>query len=236
MIHFYAPLELKFAPDDSAETLAGAFEGYGSVFGNVDSHGDMIMPGAFKGSLAEYAAQNRKISMYIQHGFGDPRPIGVWDSVEEDAKGLYVKGHVLGLDTETGRYHYALMKGGAMQGLSIGFRPVKADYPNEPGKPRRVIKEVKLREVSVVDQPSNPATYVSDIKSFIEEATSLSELERFLRNEYRMTRSEVTVLVSKIKSIDLSDSEEDDPDKGLSDSAAVKELAEAIRRNSNKLK
>lgn len=225
MNHFFAPLELKFAQDEAA---TGAFEGYGSVFGNLDSHGDSIAPGAFKTSLAEFAAQGRKVSMYMQHGFADPRPVGVWDSVEEDAKGLYVKGRLLGLDTETGRYHYSLVKGGAIQGLSIGFRVLKADYPKEAGRPKRVLKEVKLYEVSLVDQPSNPAAQVADVKSAMEDCQSFAELERFLRAEYRMTRSEVMALVARAKALDLSDSVEGKTDDGLSDSVDVASLAELV--------
>jgi len=234
MNHFYAPIEFKFLGNDDENKVSGEIEGYGSVFGNVDSHGDMIAPGAFKTSLAEYAAQGRKISMYIQHGFADPRPIGVWDSVEEDARGLVVKGRLLGLETETGRYHYALVKGGAIQGLSIGFRVGKADYPNEAGKPRRVIKEVKLHEVSLVDQPSNPASYVVSVKSAIEDSADLAELQRFLQSEYRMSRSEVLALVAKVKSIDMSDSVDDSKDISLSDSVDVAELAALVAQRNLK--
>lgn len=231
MNHFFAPLELKFAQDDAA---TGTFQGYGSVFGNIDSHGDMIAPGAFKTSLAEFAATSRKVSMYMQHGFGDPRPVGVWDVVEEDAKGLRVEGRLLGLDTETGRYNYSLVKGGAIQGLSIGFRAVKADYPKEPGKAKRVLKEVKLYEVSLVDQPSNPAAQVADVKSAMAECQSFAELERFLRAEYRMTRSEVMALVARAKALDLSDSVEGKKDGDLSDSVDVASLVELVTRRNIK--
>lgn len=220
---FFAPLELKF-PGDPAQ--AGTLEGYGSVFGNIDSYGDTIAPGAFKQSLAEFAAQGRKISMYMQHGFGDPRPVGVWDSVEEDGKGLYVKGRMLGLETETGKYHHALVKGGAVQGLSIGFRTVKADYPNEPGKPRRVIKELKLFEVSLVDQPANPAAMVASIKCALADIDSFAALEKFLRSEYRMSRSEAMTVISKCKAIDARDAV--DGEDGQSDSAGAKDLLALI--------
>jgi HK97 family phage prohead protease len=234
MNKFFAPLELKFAQED---TPTGGLEGYGSVFGNIDSYGDTIAPGAFKHSLAEYAAQGRKISMYIQHAFGDPRPIGVWDSVEEDAKGLYVKGRILGLDTETGRYHYALAKGGALQGLSIGFKTLKSDYPNEPGKPKRVIKEVKLFEVSLVDQPANPAALIGQIKSLDEAKVSLRELEEYLRERYGMPKSEATGLIACVKRICSGEPAEANEGAPSGEPPSnLEDLAELLRRNVSLLK
>lgn len=232
MDYCFAPLEMKFA---STEADAGTFSGYGAVFGNVDSYGDMIAPGAFKTSLAEFAARGWKVSMYVQHAFGDPRPIGVWDEVVEDAKGLAVKGRLLGLDTETGRYHYALAKGGALSGLSIGFRPVKADYPNEAGKPRRVIKEAKVFEVSLVDQPANPLAQVGQIKSVIGEIQTFAELEKFLRNEYRMSRSEAMAVLAAVKRVRLSDSA-NDLDEGLRDASDIAAIAALARRNATIIK
>lgn len=234
MNHFYAPLELKFAGESQS---TGEVEGYGSVFGNVDSYGDTIVPGAFKQSLAEYAAQGRKISMYVQHGFGDPRPVGVWDSVEEDGKGLYVKGKMLGLDTETGKYHYALVKGGAIQGLSIGFRIAKADYPNEAGKPRRVIKEVKLHEVSLVDQPANPAALIGSVKS-LEDVLTRKEFEEYLRDRCGVTKTEATVMFAQMKRLCLGQpAEGDEADTaGKPPVEVLDEVANLVRRNINRLK
>jgi HK97 family phage prohead protease len=226
MNRFFAPLEIKFGEPDEP---AGTFTGYGSVFGNMDSHGDVIVPGAFKNSLATYEAQGRKLSMYMQHGFSDERPVGVWDSAVEDSKGLLMKGRLLGLETETGKYNYALVKGGAMRGLSIGFRVAKADYPNEPGKPRRMIKEINVHEVSLVDQPSNPLAQVDSVKAAIDDCKSVRDFEEFLRREYGFSRSEANVLTSRFKSICLRESvgAEGGPSEDLPD---IEALAESIRR------
>jgi HK97 family phage prohead protease len=160
------PVELKFA--DGART--GAFDGYASVFGGIDTHGDMVMPGAFTRTLAERKAQGRAPGVfYLQHarelGIGDQRPAGVWDSIAEDARGLQVAGHLVGLDTETGKYNHALIKEGAMGGLSIEFKAKKADYPNGAGQPRRVLRDVDLFGVSLVADPSDAAARVASIKS-----------------------------------------------------------------------
>ena len=82
MDHFFAPLELKFVEGQPA----GVFSGYGAVFGNQDSHGDVIKPGAFAESLAEKKAAGRQIPMHLMHQVygGDGVPVGVWNNIAED--------------------------------------------------------------------------------------------------------------------------------------------------------
>lgn len=157
-----APFEVKFV-DDGAH---GTFEGYGAVFGNVDGHGDVIERGAFAASLAERSRQGRRLPpMYKQHGLvtGNPHePIGVWDAMSEDSKGLYVKGRLIGLDTEQGKWNYAQLKGGALSGLSIGYRV--SEWRAGRGDVKRFIKSAQLREVSLVDDPSNVLARVTAVK------------------------------------------------------------------------
>jgi HK97 family phage prohead protease len=162
MDRFEAPFEVKFVGDSTP----GTFEGYGAVFGNIDSHGDVIERGAFASSLAERAQQGRGLpSMLKMHGAmtGNPHePIGVWEAMSEDSKGLYVKGRLIGLDTEQGKWNYAQLKGGALNGLSIGYKVT--DYRPGRGDVKRYIKAVALREVSLVDDPSNSGARVTSIK------------------------------------------------------------------------
>src|SRR5205085_3645991 len=108
------PIEVKASGED------GTIEGYGSIFGNVDSYGEMVMPGAFAASLVEAGRKGRSIKMLWQH---DPdRPVGVWDDLAEDKKGLYVKGRLLIDESAQAREAYGLIKAGAVDGLSIGYR------------------------------------------------------------------------------------------------------------------
>lgn len=160
------PLEVKFASDPST----GEFEGYGAVFGSQDSHGDLILPGAFKASLDKRAAQGRTLPMYAQHGpylGGDHLPVGVWKSVAEDGNGLKVAGQIAGMDTERGRHMHSLVKGGAMAGLSIEFNVPRggAVYGKDAGQPKRTISVANLHGISLVADPSHPGARVSDIKS-----------------------------------------------------------------------
>lgn len=175
--------EFKFSNE-----ATGAFSGYASVFGGLDSYGDQVAPGAFTRTLAEKKAKDAALPMYMQHGRmlgADPRPVGVWTNVQEDGKGLAVEGRLVGLTTETGKYNFALMKEGAMRGLSIGFRAVKADYPNKAGQPRRILKDVHLGEISVVDDPADSAARITAIKS----AATIREFEEFLRDAGGFSRA-----------------------------------------------
>ena len=221
------PFEVKFL--GATEAQPGEFNGYGSVFSVVDDGGDRILPGAFAASLASYKAQGRSLSMYMQHGpylGGDPRPVGVWNDVGEDSKGLAVKGKLVGLDTETGKYNHALVKEGAMTGLSIEYKVVKADYGKKPGEPRRTIREAKLFGISLVDQPMNAFSRVTGIKS-IEDLLSLSEAEDYLKS-LGLSNTQATAFLSHIKRLGLGDPAgghgPGDPDDDM------RELAEALKR------
>lgn len=122
-------------------------EGYASLFGRVDQGGDMVLPGAYAASLAAGAAAGRRVKMLWQH---DPAaPIGVWDELREDATGLWVRGRLLA-EVERGREAAALLAAGAIEGLSIGYRTVRAT--KDAGGVRR-LAEVDLWEVSLVTFP-----------------------------------------------------------------------------------
>jgi HK97 family phage prohead protease len=195
---FIAPLEVKFAAEASGE-----FEGYGAVFGNVDSHGDMIVPGAFAASLAQHKARGGLPTMYAQHGpalGGDVLPVGVWTEMEEDARGLRVKGRISALDTDHGRRIRALVKDGALKGLSIGYRVPSngAVYGKKPSEPRRTLKSLNLIEVSIVDVASNDLARVESIKSRLAdgEVPTLREVEEALREQFGLTRTQAAAFAA----------------------------------------
>lgn len=146
-------LETKFV---AVSTLAeigtdGQLHGYASLFGEPDQSGDVVMPGAFAASLANLSASGRKVKFLWQH---DPaQPIGVWSDVREDATGLLVTGSIL-REVRLGTDALALMAAGAIDGLSIGYRTVKAE-PN-PATGGRRLHEIDLWEVSLVTFPMLP--------------------------------------------------------------------------------
>jgi HK97 family phage prohead protease len=138
-------------------------EGYASLFWTRDLNEDVTAAGAFGESLARTAASG--VKMLFQHEADEP--IGVWDEIAEDAKGLYVRGRILTV-TPQGRMVAALVKAGALDGLSIGFRTVKA-RPDESGR-LRVLTEVELWEVSIVTFPMLPGAKISNVNTSAAEA------------------------------------------------------------------
>ncbi len=119
-------------------------EGYASLFWTRDLNDDVTAKGAFAGSLA-----GGGVVMLHQHD--EAEPVGVWDEVVEDAKGLFVRGRIL-RTTPRGRLVAALVEAGALDGLSIGFRQVKARTQGR----LRVLSRVELWEVSIVTFPMLP--------------------------------------------------------------------------------
>jgi hypothetical protein len=148
-------LETKYARlgDDVRVTGGGeamSLEGYASLFGRVDQGGDVVMPGAYARSLAALSAEGGRIKMLWQH---DPaEPIGVWDEVREDQKGLFVRGRLLP-DVSRAREAAALIAAGAIDGLSIGYRTLRAERDS---KGKRALHELQLWEVSLVTFPMLP--------------------------------------------------------------------------------
>lgn len=202
MDRFAARLEVKFA-EDAPE---GSFAGYGAVFGNVDSYGDVIEPGAFADTLAQAKTSGVWPTMLAQHGgmgldAASMMPIGIWTAMEEDAIGLKLQGQLA--DTARGREALALLKmqpRPAINGLSIGYRTKKFEIGTKPGEPRRKLQKVDLLEVSLVTFPANPQARITDVKSeSIDAITTLSEAERFLCETGALNRKMATAFVSRLK-------------------------------------
>tara|TARA_R110000744_G_scaffold49636_3_gene107802 strand:+ start:1078 stop:1818 length:741 start_codon:yes stop_codon:yes gene_type:complete len=160
----------------------GEFEGYGSIFGNKDLGNDVVEPGAFAKSLRR--RKPKSVKMLWQHK--QDEPIGVFDMITEDGEGLAVKGR-LALGTQRGREAYELMKMGALDGLSIGYKvdPDKQEYDSR--RRRRMLKEIDLMEISLVTFPMNPQARVSAVKGA---DMTIREWEYFLRDEGSLSRSE----------------------------------------------
>ncbi len=168
-------METKFLSLEWKDAGEGVIEGYGSVFDNVDNGGDIVAPGAFSMSLRS----NRRAKMLMQHNPADV--IGVWDEISEDEKGLRVKGRLL-TSVPKAAEAYELVKAGAIDGLSIGYRTVKSMDRN--GK--RVILQADLWEVSLVTFPMNELTRVDAVKAA---DMSEREIERLLTRDAGLSRS-----------------------------------------------
>lgn len=150
-------LELKFQQGAPGVTLTdgAVVEGYASLFGVADQGGDVVQAGAYAASLRAMAAAGRSVKLLWQHDPG--QPIGIWDEVREDGRGLWVKGRLL-TDVARGREAAALIAAGAIEGLSIGYRTVKAARDS---KGQRLLTELELWEVSLVTFPMLPEARVA---------------------------------------------------------------------------
>jgi HK97 family phage prohead protease len=177
MMQSLGPLETKFRRFDGELALREGAEiaGYASLFGAADQGGDVVQKGAYGASLKRLAAAGRGVKMLWQH---DPaRPIGVWDAVEEDGRGLYVRGRLL-VEVQAAREAHVLLQAGAIDGLSIGYRTLRA----EKAGGQRLLHEIELWEVSLVTFPMLPEARVE--RSDAEE----TDLARTLAETFREAR------------------------------------------------
>lgn len=169
------PIDVKALSED------GSFEGYGSIFGNIDSYGEIVEPGAFSSSLAEAKRKGRSVKMLWQH---DPmQPIGVWNDLTEDGKGLRVRGTLLKEASPRAAEAYGLLKAGALDGLSIGYRVIKAIA--HPDKENILsLTKLDLKEVSVVTFAANDRALVDNVKHLLAAGIipTVCEFEEFLRD------------------------------------------------------
>lgn len=140
----------------------GVISGYASVFGNVDSYGDIVVKGAFSKFLSELERTGKKISVYYGHNMEDPRAnIGVVTELEEQDHGLWFKAQ-LDLSGDTyGRIVYEQLKDGRLDSMSFGYSIVDAAPTGEGYE----LRELKLFEVSVVPIPANDQALVTSVKA-----------------------------------------------------------------------
>lgn len=207
-------METKAITLEVKATDEGMIEGYGSVFGNIDSYGDRIERGAFAETI-----KMRKPKMLWQHDMSEP--IGAWDEVREDDKGLYMRGRIA-MKATRGRDAYELVKAGAFDGLSIGFRA--SDFEMEGNN--RVLKSIDLYEVSLVTMPANTLATITDIRS--QEAAP--HAERAIRAALGLSRAEAKAFMARGWKglLDLRDAGEAVPDEDQREVEAVKSQLQLI--------
>jgi len=168
----------------------GSFCGYASLFGSVDLGKDIVERGAFAKSLRQRGAGG--VRMLFQH---DPNlPIGAWDEIREDDRGLFVKGH-LAMGAKKAIEVRELMREGALDGLSIGFRTVRAR--TEAGTGVRRILEADLWEISVVTFPMLAGARVAEIKDGSGGLPTIRHFERWLTRDAGLTRGQAKSVIAK---------------------------------------
>ena len=135
----------------------GTVEGYASVFGAIDAARDMVLKGAFADSLKVRGP--RRVPMLFQH---DPaEPVGIWLELREDSHGLYARGRLIP-EVARARELLSLLRAGAIDGLSIGFRAARARI--DPKTRVRSLVAVDLWEISIVTFPLLAGARVTAVK------------------------------------------------------------------------
>jgi len=153
-------------PDEEQRT----FRGLASTW-DLDLGGDVIHRGAFKRTLDHWRRSGRVIPLLDQHNYGSVRAVvGKLIEARETADGLDAKFQVI--DGPDGDEILRRIKGGFVDGLSIGYRAVKIEEPTDEERRKgilRHLKEIELREISVVIWPMNPNARldVSSVKALL---------------------------------------------------------------------
>lgn len=185
--------ELKFSTTD------GEFSGYGSVFGNIDSKKDIIMPGAYD----EVLKSGNQFPVYINHGWlRGELPVGSWSNLKQDERGLYGDARLI-MQMPTAINAYWAMKSGLVDGLSVAIIP---DHQKSERKAdgTRIIHSIKaMKEISIVNDPANDSSRVMSVKfrEEIDEIKSIRDFENFLRDAGGFSKSAAQVLTAKAKEL-----------------------------------
>lgn len=203
---------LDFALDVKGLSDAGLFEGYASTFGERDLGGDIVVAGAFTKSLKASGAKG--VKMFSDHD--SRKRIGVWTDIVEDEKGLFVKGRLL-LEKQDGKDAYIDLKEGVIDAMSIGYRTIDHSYDGR--RKARMLKEVRLMEISLLPFGMNENARVTGVKA-ANEIKTIREFEDFLRDVGGYSHAAAkAIAASGFKAADPRD--EDDADA----------IAALLRRN-----
>jgi HK97 family phage prohead protease len=156
------------------------------------------LAGNVTNDISHKSISKKKPAMLWQHDSG--KPIGIYTSIEEDNKGLKLEGKLLIDDVSQAKEAYALLKAGAINGLSIGYVPLAWEYETRKEKQVRVLKEIDLWEISLVTFPANPKAMVGNVKS-------IREAETYLRDA-GLGRTEAKAVIAAVRDSALRDAEE----------------------------
>ncbi len=215
--HYVAPLVIK-----SLDDTEGTFEGYGAVYGNKDSYGDIIVKGAFDNYLSGHAAKD--VKLLWQHD--SKMPIGVYNEVRSDDNGLFVKGRLLINEVEKAKEAYALLKAGAISGLSIGYSVNQGGGEMKDGA--FYLKDLSLWEISIVTFPANDKANVNQVKQI----ETIRDFENFLRDVGGFSGSQAKRIAAQgFKAI--GGQRDADEQKAEALLVSLKKLHQSLRNNHN---
>lgn len=134
--------------------------GYGSIFNNTDLGNDAVVPGAFAKSLRDHGMP----LLLFNHKMEDA-PIGTIVDAKEDKRGLWFKAELPKDDSFVSGRIIPQLKRRGLKGTSIGYRATQKEVRKTDGV--RLLKEIRLFEISVVNMPMNPLAGVETVKGFV---------------------------------------------------------------------
>lgn len=212
----------------------GQFEGYAAVFGNKDSYGDVIVPGAFADTLSsDYGVEGKGVPVYWCHDFKDPfKNIGTTITAKEDTRGLRVRVQ-LDLDTQNAKQTLKLLKEGRVNQMSFGYSVLEGAFvESEEHGFFYEIRKVKLHEVSVVPIGANQETEILAAKSAPggDDVAALlsSAVEQFALGRAALVKA-INVTGVDIKLPALAGEEESESDSGQEPEQVKSEEPETVK-------
>lgn len=218
LINHLENCQLKFSSEED-----GVFEGYASVFDSVDQVGDTVVKGAFRRSIES----GRKVKGFINHKQNEI-PVIDWLELREDDRGLYSKGRV-DLNHKDGPTLHSAMKRGAMDGQSIGFTMNDGDFEQKSNG--RVIKNLSLMEISVVNFPCEGQARISAVKADVSGLITLKDFEDYLRDVGGFSKSMATALVSQMQKAVRSDYDHQEQQIAKQVGAEALTILEKLKQN-----
>lgn len=215
-------LEFKFSTEKP-----GQITGYGAIFNTVDGGFDIIAPGAFDRTLAEWKAKGKLPKMLEAHDIDEP--IGTWTDISVDERGLRCTGELL-MSISDGAEMYEKVKAGLIDGLSIGYKTISRSYNDATGV--RTLLDLDLYEVSLVTFPMHDDALIDGVKGMkspqvalleaIESAKSISDVERAVRDAFDFSRKEAATFMARMKAATQRDA------GGADEMAALKKRIAAL--------
>jgi len=189
---------VKAGPEDGLED--GQFEAYASIFGNIDSYGDVVQPGAFENTLKEWAESGNFLPVLFGHNMADPDyNIGHVLEAKEDERGLWVRGQ-LDLESAKGAQVHRMLKGRRISQLSFAYDVIKGTWGQLDGVDVYELHEVKIYEVSLVTIGANQETEVLAVKTAMESLTGGVKEGRVLSSKHvdslRAARDSIDAVLS----------------------------------------
>jgi HK97 family phage prohead protease len=209
------------------------FEGYASVFNNIDRGMDRVIPGAFKNFIASIKAGEKDYPVALWQHNSD-NPIGIYVELKEDDRGLFVKGRLPMEDDFVSKKVVPQLKIKSVRKMSIGYKTLKSTFVEEDDELIRNLEELDLWEISLVTFAMNNEADITSIKSLenIENIKSLSEVETLLK-ELGLSNKKSKALISRIK--ELKSVRDGQDESSLVDEKKTAEIAESFKQIENSL-